>query len=285
MNSLHTKLKRRLIAQYLIDAGGKDNMQPADWLRLGRGIAWRLRMVDGLAGMVQRGDMGRQQFAEQVQAVSIRRQIEDDLTVYQEQLDELTEDLRDGEITEEEYDSRVEELAIAILILAFLLGRGGDDLDEDESAIVASAQAILSGSSRNAGAILAAFDALDLADEAKEQVNEAIEQAIESAPGLGAYAPDATDKGIAARLALWTNAGLGLYSVGQLWRRGDPFYRWEVSPGKQSCNDCLRLNGQVHTAEEWRQSNWVPRGHNLACGGWNCGCRLIESDGPSLGSF
>jgi hypothetical protein len=288
VNSLHTKLKRRLIAQYLIDVGGKDNMQPADWHRLGRGIIWRLRMVDNMAAMARRGQLDRQQFAQQLQAVSIRRQIEDDLTVYQEQLDELTEDLRDGEITEEEYESRVEELAIAILILAFLLGRNGDDEDNlgaDERAIVAGAQAILSGSSRNAGAILTAFDALDIADDAKAQVNEAIELAIESAPNLGAYAPAATEQGVAARLGMWVNAGLGLYTVGQLWRDGDPFYRWNVSPGKQSCSDCLRLNGQVHRASEWANSGWRPKGSNLQCHGINCGCFYTDADGPSSGGF
>lgn len=287
MTTLHTKLKRRLIAQYMIDAGGIERMTQRDWHLLGQGIAWRLRMVDRLAATVSRGALDRQQFVGQVQAVAIRRQIEDDLTIYQEQLDELTEELRDGDITEEEYESRVEEMAIAILILAFLLGRGGDedDLTDNELFIVLSAKAVLSGESRNAGAILISFDALDIDDDAKEQVNEAIELAIESAPNLGTYAPAATEQGIAARLAVWVTAALGLYTVGQVWNRNNPHYVWNLGATERHCADCLRLNGQVHTAEEWRGGPFLPQSGALACRGFRCDCRLNPADGPSRGGF
>lgn len=92
-------------------------------------------------------------------------------------------------------------------------------------------------------------------------------------------------EGAFRRIGVWENMAVLAYSLGQMARRDDPYLRWNRSLWRDSCADCLRLNGQVHRASEWRASGWLPRSHNLTCHGFNCGCTFVETVGPSVGSF
>ncbi len=87
------------------------------------------------------------------------------------------------------------------------------------------------------------------------------------------------------RIFIWTNMAAGIYILGQMFRRDDPHYEWIWNPLKDHCSDCVRLNGQVHTASEWLASGFSPRSTALECRGFNCGCDLKEVVGPSRGSF
>jgi hypothetical protein len=62
-------------------------------------------------------------------------------------------------------------------------------------------------------------------------------------------------------------------------------YIWQIGNTEQHCEDCLRLNGQVHTMKEWKQANWLPKTNRLACKGFRCDCSLIPTDLETKGAF
>ncbi len=87
-----------------------------------------------------------------------------------------------------------------------------------------------------------------------------------------------------SRVALWVGTALGLYALGQMFRPDDPNLQWRVGP-TEHCGDCLRLDGQIHTASEWRASGWQPQGRNLECHGYRCQCGLYETNESPQGNF
>lgn len=87
------------------------------------------------------------------------------------------------------------------------------------------------------------------------------------------------------RNVLWVVSAAAAYSLGQTFRRDDPYYRWRLGPTERHCADCSRLDGQVHTASEWNASGWYPRAGHLECTGRRCACGFEETSGPSQGGF
>lgn len=92
-------------------------------------------------------------------------------------------------------------------------------------------------------------------------------------------------RGLAARVRVWRNKLLGFVSIGQTYSREEKFYAWRLGNTEEHCVDCLRLNGQVHTAASWRAAGIQPQSYDLTCGGWNCDCSFEEHDGPDRGDF
>lgn len=88
-----------------------------------------------------------------------------------------------------------------------------------------------------------------------------------------------------ARLVLWSNKGGECYPAGQLHNPAVEKYGWRLGSTVEHCDDCLRLNGQVHTKEDWRASGYRPQGGNLECGGWNCDCKYVPSAAADEGGF
>lgn len=86
------------------------------------------------------------------------------------------------------------------------------------------------------------------------------------------------------RIDLWMNSAVSAFYAGQTYDNSDPHLLWMYGP-TEHCSDCQRLNGQVHTASEWRASGWTPRSRGLECEGYNCQCRWIPAPGPSVGGF
>lgn len=88
-----------------------------------------------------------------------------------------------------------------------------------------------------------------------------------------------------SRISGWLNIASGFFFLGQTYRDDDPYLQWDYSIFKDHCRDCVRLDGQVHRASEWRAAGWVPRTWKLECHGIHCGCTFSPSDGPSAGGF
>lgn len=87
------------------------------------------------------------------------------------------------------------------------------------------------------------------------------------------------------RIEGWLNLASGLEYLGQTYRADDPFLQWVYSVMKEHCRDCVRLDGQVHRASEWRAAGWLPRDWRLDCHGIHCGCTFIQVSGPAKGGF
>lgn len=78
---------------------------------------------------------------------------------------------------------------------------------------------------------------------------------------------------------LWTRAHEGVYAVGQVNNRETVWLRWDLGKTELHCKDCANLNGQIHTAEEWRAAGIQPQSFQLECEGWRCDCRLTPLPG------
>lgn len=170
---------------------------------------------------------------------------------YAGDLDGLIAQAIAGDIEQDEFERELEALVAALLLAALLLGsrRTEDDLDAE----------------------------IRLRFEERLQVN------LDAIPGLaddiyaGRYAEDRLgEEGARRREALWIGALAGMYAVGQVFRRGNPRYRWELGATERHCGTCATLAGQVKTAAEWNAGGYLPRGSNLECGGWRCDCSLVE---------
>lgn len=311
---MRKKLKNAWIKLYVLQAGGQDKIGRADLDRLNRAIEWRLSLVDALTKEMKRRDAagdkaGVSELLPMLGSMSIRRQIEDELGVYTEQIQTLSQQANDGEIDSDEFQDRLTELTVAILMLSFLTGsvRDIDDLNEAQRILYdASLLVLMSNAGNPAGqtpqeqaqfnagiTILSNQDLLNdgLTTEEQQLLQEQIDISSESAISLaqsvadGSFAGDEGAASLAIRMLLWTNTAAFLFSLGQLFREDNPFFMWVFNPIKDHCVDCVRLNGQVHTADEWRRSGWVPRGFVLNCRGFYCGCAFVESEGPSRGEF
>lgn len=82
------------------------------------------------------------------------------------------------------------------------------------------------------------------------------------------------------RIGLWT------YTLGQLYSRailyvgndGD-LMQWQRGATEAGCESCVGLDGQIKTRAEWRtlaSEGTAPRSKSLACGGWNCDCKVVK---------
>lgn len=235
-----------------------------DWQRVGRAIEWRIGLPDDCP------------------IPPVQRQVEDELDQYQQELTDLSDQLQAGTIDDSEFQERLEALTVAIILLAFLRGSQIEDDVMAESALAAL-------ESGGTSAVVIDWDAIPA--EAVEDLQGEIDVSTEAGAGLGAaimagqYEEKAAS--LTSRLAMWATTALGMYGLGQLFR-GDSdnvYYQWSRNKAQDSCEDCIRLDGQVHTASEWQKSGWRCQSRSLACRGYNCGCSLIEAKGPSKGSF
>jgi hypothetical protein len=178
--------------------------------------------------------------------------IDPKLAEYEEELDELLDDALTGKIDKATFKDKWETAALAILVLSFAIGSGGK-----------------------------------MTAAGRKRLEELEKIAKDSTAGLaddiysGKY-KDGAD-GLIARKELWVQSAAGAYSEGQVSGDGEIRLKWILDPQKENCEDCQRLNGQVHTAEEWERADIKPGDSQLACGGWRCGCVLMETDEPSQG--
>lgn len=59
-------------------------------------------------------------------------------------------------------------------------------------------------------------------------------------------------------------------------------YVWVVGPSETNCADCMALDGEVRTLEEWLNTI-MPGSPNLSCCGDGCRCRLEPTIRPITG--
>lgn len=182
-------------------------------------------------------------------------EIDDIIAQYHAHLRALAEQAQANEISRDTFEQVFGALIATIVLLLFQrgLGVGLDQLTEDEFAL-----------------------AQRLATEQVAELNGL------SSDLYGGKVRDA--QSLDYRLDLWLNSAASAFFTGMVHDRSDPYLMWVYGP-TEHCDDCLRLNGQVHTASEWLTSPWLPRGRNLECSGYNCQCSFVPANGPSMGSF
>lgn len=86
-----------------------------------------------------------------------------------------------------------------------------------------------------------------------------------------------------ARSQMWGLRYAYIYDLARTYACGDQKLEWRINVTrlvKESCVDCLALNGKVYRASEWRAHDVSPKMHRLACGGYQCGCGFLTTTKP-----
>lgn len=95
-------------------------------------------------------------------------------------------------------------------------------------------------------------------------------------------------EGLKRRLGLWTSDARLAADVGAVSNpeHTDTHYMFVMGPTSDHCSDCMRLDRQIHTAEEWLDNaRYLPRSRHLECHGFNCLCELEPTNEPVRGNF
>ena len=310
-DSVVKRIKRSFIRLYLLDAGGDaDNLTPKDYERINQGLDWRLAVYGKLRTAVRRDLISPDDLLDALSVLAIRRQVEDEVDLYQEGITTLSETTGAAEeADEDEFVDRMVTLTLAILVLVLIIGSvpSESDLTTEQQILVGAARLILqseAGDPTNqttaqleqylAGkAILENQDLLNdgLTTDQQIALQEQMDIAESSAVGLFAdiddekFVDEGGEESLIFRILLWVGTAIFMFSFAQTLRADNPNLMWVYNPIKDHCTDCVRLNGQVHTAVAWRASGWVPRGRMLECMGYRCGCGLFETEEEVQGSF
>ncbi len=275
---LKQKIKNTLIQYY----SQQDNI---DYRLLGRAIDWRFRLIDNLLPLVQRDHIAEDTLINWVSGFCIiQRQVEAELDLYQQELQNLALELENEDIDQSDFEERLENMTIAILILAFL---AGSEIADNELSI--NALAILN----SGGVDDTDLDLSNLPEQAQTNLNSEIAVALGASAGLAEAISSGEfedrQEALFSRLTMWATTALGIVSLGKLFLDAATFQIWLYSPLKQHCDDCAGLNGQVHTVLEWHDffasTSKRPQSRSLLCKGFNCGCGFFNANGPSVGNF
>lgn len=86
------------------------------------------------------------------------------------------------------------------------------------------------------------------------------------------------------RANLWVNRYISVRNHAKSLACKNKKMKWVRSVLKDSCIDCIRLDGKVKRQSTWleyeQQYGVRPQSHALACGGWLCGCSFVQTDEP-----
>lgn len=181
---------------------------------------------------------------------------------YYDQIQALTDRALNGDIYENEFGREYERLALAALLLAFLLAGG----DQSNPAAARELEIAQRQARESAGKL--ASDIYDGRYSASDETGQTAEQGREK---------------LDSRLALWTFSLGELYHVGMLYNRSGRNKRWGLGFTEKHCDTCLRLDGVVLTPDEWSFLGIRPQSSKLACRGFHCDCDWTETDEPSIG--
>jgi len=107
---------------------------------------------------------------------------------------------------------------------------------------------------------------------------------------VAAAGNDDAERAVLGRVPLWVAALEALGGLGFASAQGNMMMTWRLNAhhatnehcstkdGKPGCDS---LDGKRHRLTWWRQRGLIPRtpGGPTACGGWNCGCGLVDDNG------
>jgi len=91
-------------------------------------------------------------------------------------------------------------------------------------------------------------------------------------------------KSIEPRLAMWAARWTEAYDLGMVMTGKNQKAEWVISPQKESCGSCLKLNGKVKRMSYWFEKGILPQVPNasyLICRGFACGCMLSLTVAPA----
>lgn len=188
-----------------------------------------------------------------------------EITNYQNNIERLSAQAQNGEISQDEYTQKMKQLAAMIALIVFMAGskKRQDQFTEDDKRELSHYDGLTT-----AAAIGIANDIFSgrYRDENRQSDMDGI---------------------LSSRLSLWALTAAGVFAVGQLAGNTDDYLVWRRGATLAPCKTCIALDGVVRTAENWKKTPYRPQARNgsLECGGWNCDCRFEEHGGGESGDL
>lgn len=102
--------------------------------------------------------------------------------------------------------------------------------------------------------------------------------------GESLYKGSGTDMmAVDTRAEMWARKSLNdVYYAGLRFAQPAKMATWKYTPEKDHCDDCAGRNNQTRTIDEWGKVGY-PTDRRLSCGGWQCGCFLVDEQGERIG--
>lgn len=207
--------------------------------------------------------------------------INEQIRQYYDDINDLSRQALDGEITPRQYENRMQDIVTAALFMAFILA--GGSINNRNAQLYLDEQrriAFNSISTLSTDIFAGSYSLQTVGDETIQTADRGIEK-------------------LGNRLALWTFALGRVFNQSQLYPSGtepgidprtgelitppEPRKIWLYDPRKEHCTDCAGLNNLVLTISEWQRLGIEPQSPQLECGGWRCGCKWQDTDAPSMG--
>jgi hypothetical protein len=93
-----------------------------------------------------------------------------------------------------------------------------------------------------------------------------------------------TQSNLYSRANMWGKSLQAFLDGGMTNANKNAMYEWRYGL-TEHCDDCLRLNGQVHRIRNWKARGLLPRASKLKCKGFNCKCQLVRTTETARGTF
>jgi hypothetical protein len=89
---------------------------------------------------------------------------------------------------------------------------------------------------------------------------------------------------VTARADAYSSTAMSVYNSAALMAKKNQMLTWRLGMTETHCSDCSELDGNSHRASWYISHNYIPRkpGSSTACQGFNCDCRLEDSDGNEV---
>jgi hypothetical protein len=177
---------------------------------------------------------------------------------YGDKLKQLTRDLYNGKIEQEDFENKMGDLIEKQLRRAWNDGMRENGLDPKENMTDAL-------ESKLQDAIVKEYDYL-------RGFAEDIEKAAENKTGF---------EGLYNRAEMWQNRYIDITNRATMATADpDSLFRWDYGQTEKHCATCASVVGQIHTRAEWDDIGIEPQSRDLDCGGWQCDCRFVLVEPP-----
>lgn len=87
-------------------------------------------------------------------------------------------------------------------------------------------------------------------------------------------------EGMLARANIWGQRYNEARERAKSMADANPKLVWVYGDTVAHCEDCATVEGRVYRKDTWDRYGWQPGSRALACGGWQCDCRRVQTDAP-----
>lgn len=104
--------------------------------------------------------------------------------------------------------------------------------------------------------------------------------------GATLFAKDGISDTLAAQKAdvWWNKSIMPFYQAGLANGNENAMFEWTLG-NAEHCDTCKAMSGQVHRIKDYTRRGILPQASTLDCGGWECKCKLVRTNGRARGTW